>query len=198
MNGRSSCSRAIVVPTVPTPRVRRLAYLAVRVVASFPHVTSQAISVPRGLDVGRHQTTTTKQRSRWAVAVKIKRPPATSLTRGYSTRCNPVFVAGCVAHTPASPETGPSPADTAPRRPRLLGAAGLGPLAHHGSDAVTLVLGAFGQRLVLTCPPLAGFGCPPRPRGRYPSGARPPADQEGDRSGVRRLPPDVRLAGPRV
>ena len=56
----------------------------------------QAVSLRPGLDAGQHQTTTTKQRSRWAVAVKAKRPPATSTdTRGYGIRRNPVSVVGC-------------------------------------------------------------------------------------------------------
>ena len=46
-------------------------------VSSHPFLSRylQAVSLRPGLDGGQHQTTTTKQRSRWAVAVKAKRPP---------------------------------------------------------------------------------------------------------------------------
>jgi len=45
-------------------------------VSSHPFLSRylQAVSLRPGLDGGQHQTTTTKQRSRWAVAVKAKRP----------------------------------------------------------------------------------------------------------------------------
>jgi hypothetical protein len=67
------------------------------------------------LDAVQHQTTTMKQRSRWVVAVKAKRPHDSRRERGSSMRASPILVAvllllgaGCATTVQRTAE--PSPA----------------------------------------------------------------------------------------